>query len=56
MIDIYTIKLTEDSFERVLLGKKTVHLEINDKHHKVLAVGNQLTFVYESEEEKKEQD
>ena len=55
MIDIYTIKLTEDAFERVLSGKKTVHLEINDKHHKVLAVGNQLTFVCETEEVKQEQ-
>lgn len=55
MIDIYTIKLTEYAFERVLSGKKTVHLEINDKHHKVLAVGNQLTFVFETEDEKKEQ-
>ena len=55
MIDIYTIQLTEDAFEKVLAGKKTVHLEINDKHHKVLAVGNQLTFVYETEEEKKTQ-
>ena len=45
MKDIYTIELNEDVFERVVLGKKTVHLEINDKHHKVLAVGNQLTFV-----------
>ena len=55
MRDIYTIKLNEDAFERVVSGKKTVHLEINDRHHKVLAVGNQLTFVCETESEKKEQ-
>ena len=55
MVDIYTIKLTEDAFERVVTGKKTVQLEINDKHHKVLAVGNQLTFVCETEEQKQEQ-
>ena len=55
MRDIFTIELNEDAFERVLSGKKTVHLEINDKHHKVLAVGNQLTFVFESEGERKEQ-
>ena len=55
MKDIYTIELNEDAFERVVSGKKTVHLEINDKHHKILAVGNQLTFVCETEEFKKEQ-
>ncbi len=55
MKDIYTIELSEDAFEKVINGKKTVHLEINDKHHKVLAVGNQLTFVCETETEKKEQ-
>lgn len=55
MKDIFTINLTEDAFERVISGKKTVHLEINDKNHKILAVGNQLTFVCETEEAKKEQ-
>ena len=55
MRDVFTIKLAEDSFEKVLSGKKTVHLEINDKNHKIMAVGNQLTFVCENDEGKREQ-
>lgn len=54
MKDIYTIELSEYEFEKLLAEKKTVHLEINDNKHKVMAVGNQLTFVYKSEEETKE--
>ena len=56
MKDIYRIELSEEAFEKVISGKKTVHLEINDKHHKILAVGNQLTFVCETEEGLKEQE
>ena len=55
MIDIFTIYLDEDDFEKVVAGKKTVHLEINDKNHKILTVGNQLTFVYKTDELKQEQ-
>lgn len=55
MKDIFTIQLTDDVFEKVISGKKNVHLEINDKAHKILAVGNQLTFVCETEETKQEQ-
>ncbi len=51
MKDIYTIELNEDIFEKVASEKKTVHLEINDNKHKVLAVGNQLTFVCKLEDE-----
>ena len=54
MKDIYRIELSEDAFERVVSEKKTVHLEINDTKHKVMAVGNQLTFVCETEEGLKE--
>lgn len=54
MKDIYTIELDNDAFEKVSLGKKTVQLEINDNKHKVLAIGNQLTFVCQTEDEKKE--
>lgn len=50
MKDIYRIELDNDAFERVVAGKKTVQLEINDNKHKVLAVGNQLTFVCVSDE------
>ena len=54
MKDIYTIELDEYAFERVVAEKKTVHLEINDNKHKVMAVGNQLTFVFKQEESVKE--
>ena len=54
MKDIYTIELSEYEFEKLTSEKKTVHLQINDSKHKVLAVGNQLTFVYKTEEETKE--
>ena len=54
MKDIYTIELSEYEFEKLTAEKKTVHLEINDTKHKVMAVGNQLTFVHKTEEETKE--
>ena len=54
MKDIYTIELDEYAFEKVVAEKKTVHLEINDNKHKVMAVGNQLTFVCKQEESAKE--
>lgn len=54
MKDIFTIELDEELFEKVKSGKKTVQLEINDNKHKVMAVGNQLTFVCKKEEESKE--
>ena len=54
MKDIYTIELSEYEFEKLTSEKKTVHLEINVTKHKVLAVGNQLTFVFKTEEETKE--
>ena len=45
MKDIYKFELESDGFEKVLAGKKTVQLVINDKSHKDYAVGNVLTFV-----------
>ncbi len=54
MKDIYTIILDSDIFEKVVSGKKTIQLEINDNKHKVLAVGNQLTFVCDNNDEHKE--
>lgn len=50
MKDIYTIELSEYEFEKLVSEKKTIHLEINDTKHKVLVVGNQLTFVLKSED------
>ncbi len=54
MKDIYTIELSEYEFEKLTAEKKTVHLVINDPKQKVMAVGNQLTFVLKTEEETKE--
>ena len=45
MKDIYKFELENEVFEKVLSGKKTVQLVINDKNHKDYAVGNVLTFV-----------
>ena len=45
MKDIYTFEVDSDTFERVLAGKKTIQLVVNDNKHKVYDVGNQLTFV-----------
>lgn len=53
MKDIYTIELTNELYEKVIAGKKNIQLEICDKSHKVLAVGNQLTFTTTEGEEKK---
>ena len=50
MKDIFTIELSDDLFEKVVNEKKTVHLEINDNKHKVMVVGNQLTFVNKTED------
>lgn len=54
MKDIYTIELSEYEFEKLVSEKKTVHLVINDNKNKVMSVGNQLTFVYKTEDETKE--
>lgn len=45
MEDIYKFELETDVFDKMLAGKKTIQLVINDKKHKDYAVGNQLTFV-----------
>ena len=50
MEDIYKFELDGEVFEKVVNGKKTVQLVINDKKHKDYAVGNQLTFVRKLEE------
>ena len=48
--DIYRFELENDEFEKMLAGKKTVHLVVNDNKHKVFAVGNQLTFVKKAQD------
>lgn len=50
MKDIYTIELDAETFEKVVSGKKNVQLVINSNKYKVLAVGNQLTFIKKDEE------
>lgn len=50
MEDIYKFTLDNDTFERVLSGKKTVQLVVNDSKHKSYAVGNVITFERESTE------
>lgn len=50
MEDIYKFVVESDVFEKVVAGKKTIQLVINDKKHKDYAVGNQLTFVKKLEE------
>ncbi|MBR2391194.1 MAG: hypothetical protein IKB06_01745 [Clostridia bacterium] len=50
MEDIYSFELESDVFEKVLAGKKTAQLAVNDNKRKVYAVGNQITFVCKAEE------
>ena len=50
MEDIYKFELENDVFEKVLSGKKTIQLVVNDSKHKVYAVGNQITFVRKVDE------
>ena len=45
MEDIYKFELSVEEFEKVVSGKKTIQLVINDPKHKSFAVGNQITFV-----------
>lgn len=44
MIDIYTFEIHSLEFERLLAGKKTAQLMLNDSKHKDYAVGNKITF------------
>ena len=55
MEDIYTISVDEESFDKILSGKKTIQLEVNNKKHKVFAVGNQISFALKTEEKTKVQ-
>lgn len=49
MEDIYRFELDSDMFEKLLSGKKTAQLAINEPKRKVYAVGNQITFVKKQE-------
>ena len=55
MQDIYKFELSAEDYEKVLSGKKTIQLVINDPKRKSYAVGNQITFVKVKEEGEEEQ-
>ena len=44
MVDIYSFEIHSLEFDRLLAGKKTAQLVVNDSKHKDYAVGNQITF------------
>lgn len=51
MDDIYTFSLDSESFDKVLLGKKTVQIVINEPKRRVYEIGNQITFNREVKED-----
>ena len=55
MEDVFTIDVSEEAFEKILNGTKTIQLDINDRKRKNFAVGNIISFRYKTEEEAKEQ-
>ena len=58
MKDIYTFEIHSLEYDRLLSGKKTVQLVINEPKNKDYAVGNQITFKRNPEtltDEQKEQ-
>jgi ASC-1-like (ASCH) protein len=44
MVDIYSFEIHSAEFDRILSGKKTVQLMVNEPKRKDYAVGNQITF------------
>ncbi len=54
MEDIYSFLVSEDEFERLQSGLKTVHLFINLPKYKALAEENVITFVSETEQKKQD--
>lgn len=44
MVDIYTFEIHSLEFDRIISGKKTAHLLLNEPKCKDYAVGNQITF------------
>ncbi len=50
MEDIYKFELEADIYEKLLSGKKTAQLVVNEPKRKVYAIGNQVTFVKKVEE------
>lgn len=44
MKDIYTFEIHSAEYDRILSGKKTVQLVVNEPKNKDYAIGNQITF------------
>lgn len=44
MVDIYTFEIHSLEFDRIISGKKTAQLLLNEPKFKDYAVGNQITF------------
>ena len=51
MEDIYKFVVDDETFEKILSGKKTVQIVINTPKRKSYATGNKLTFVSEVNQE-----
>lgn len=56
MEDIYSFTLDSETFDRVLSGKKTVQIVLNDSKHKVYEVGNELEFIRKVENAEDDKD
>lgn len=44
MVDIYTFEIHSLEFDRILSGKKTAQLMLNEAKRKNYTIGNQITF------------
>ena len=51
MEDIYSFYLENDEFERLLAGKKTIQIVLNDAKHKVYQQGNVINFIRKTGDE-----
>lgn len=50
--DIYTFKISDEELDKILNGKKDIHLCIAYPKRKSFAIGNQVTFVSDGAEPK----
>lgn len=55
MKNIYEFELDNDMFEKLLNGKKTAQLVVNEPKRKVYAVGNEITFIKKIEDGEEQQ-
>ena len=49
MEDIYKFVVEKEEFDKILSGKKTIHLVVNETKRKDYAIGNQITFCLNTE-------